>query len=95
MTPFENYTEFEDYTKTKIKKPFVNGCGCFILVMCASAVVMAFLTTWTQGNLEWLLGLISNKAVHIHYVLVLILNILCNFFALLFNIICEILKCAF
>lgn len=48
MTPFENYTEFEDYTKTKRNNPFVNGCGFFILVMGASAVVMAFLTTWTS-----------------------------------------------
>ena len=86
-----NYTEFEITRKPHFSK----GCGCFIIIMFISAIIMAFLTTWTQGNLEWLLGLVSNKPVHIPYVLVLILNILCNFFALLFNIICEILKCAF
>lgn len=88
-------TPFEDYMQIRSTNTFAKGCGCFIIIMIVSAIVMAFLTTWTQGNLEWLLGLASNKPVHIPYVLVLILNILCNFFALLFNIICEILKFAF
>lgn len=54
--------------------------------------VVAAMSFWTDGNIEWLISTFANRTVDVPLWLSVILTLLLNALVLVFNIIVEILK---
>ena len=63
-----------------------------VVVLTVLITIAAFVSKWTEGNLEWLLGYIKGEAVDVPYWLAFVLTFFTNVFGIGFNLICELLK---
>ena len=68
------------------------GFGMFIFMVILVIALLWFMVGWTDSNLDWLVSKISGQTKDVPTWISALVTFIGNWFALIFNIIIEILK---
>lgn len=68
------------------------GCMLYSIFFAIIAVIVHFLTIWTQINIEWAIMKSGHGTVQVNYFLALAITLVGNGFTVAFNLISEVLK---
>lgn len=72
------------------RKGFSNSIGIILIILLI--VLLCFMVGWTDSNLDWLISKISGQTKDVPTWISALVTFIGNGFALVFNIVIEVLK---